>query len=154
MALWSQVMSMESHTHSVGLYILIISYWNSNDNIAMNKQSRTLRRFRLTRSVVFVCSSDVLFAQCCQLFWIIHSWLSLRFSLTFIQFNWTMHTILVLYVTTLNMLALIISILTNKRIILSNRSYIASLIQSVTSLMQKQNKYIYACALCHTMLVK
>jgi hypothetical protein len=112
----------------------------------MHKQSRTLRRFRLTRSVVFVCSSDVLFAQCCQLFWIVHFWLSLRFSLTFIQFNWTMRTILVLYVTTLNMLALIISMLTNKRIILSNRSYIASFIQYVTSLMQKQNKYIYACA--------
>ena len=44
------------------------------------------------------------------------------------------------------MLTLIISMLINTLIIHSNRNYMTNLTQSVTSLMQKQNKYIYACA--------
>ena len=47
--------------------------------------------------VFFVLLLFVLYAQCCQFFWIAHSWLSLRFSLTFIVFvflwiTWHFHS--------------------------------------------------------------
>ena len=45
--------------------------------------------YRVVCVFCFCCSSfHVLFAQCCLCLWIVHSWLSIRFSLTFIYSCW------------------------------------------------------------------
>jgi hypothetical protein len=47
--------------------------------------------FRWVRVVICFSSSCVLCAQCCQCHWIVHFWLPLRFSLTFMYWECIRH---------------------------------------------------------------
>ena len=62
----------------------------SKNSHAAVPEKLTIIFFGLSYVFCFVCFRSVSYAQCCLCLWVIHSWLSLRFSLMSCQYKLTL----------------------------------------------------------------